>query len=125
MDVSSRSQVFLLFIFLISGLAIGLLFDFFRSTRRVVKTNDFFTGVEDVLFWIISGTIVIFCITCFTDGEIRSYMLVGLLTGVLFYFFALSKYLSKIITFILDLCARAIGFIFLPVKKICNLVKKD
>ena len=46
------NQAYLFFIFTMNGILIGLLFDFFRISRKVFKTNDVMTYIEDVLFWI-------------------------------------------------------------------------
>lgn len=48
----SQEQVFIFFF--IIGLIIGLLLDFFRTTRKVFKTSDNLTFFEDIIFIILS-----------------------------------------------------------------------
>ena len=56
------NQAYLFLIFVINGLLIGLLFDFFRILRLSFKTRDFVTYIEDIIFWIITGIIVLYSI---------------------------------------------------------------
>ncbi len=49
-----NEQVKLFFIFIINGLIIGLLFDFFRILRKSFNTKDLITYIQDIIFWIIS-----------------------------------------------------------------------
>ena len=62
-------------IFLILGIFIGILFDFFRSLRKSFKTSNLIIYIEDILFFIIIGTIFLNSILRFDYGEIRFYIL--------------------------------------------------
>lgn len=48
MYVFSQGQIFI--IFLILGLSIGLIYDFFRAMRQIFKTSDLITTIEDIIF---------------------------------------------------------------------------
>ena len=48
------NQAYLFFIFIVNGILIGLLFDFFRIARKVFRTNDIITYIQDILFWILT-----------------------------------------------------------------------
>ena len=61
-----ENQLFILLIFILSGYVIGILFDLFRITRKLFKLPNFVTYIEDVLFWILTGIILIFVI-CFSS----------------------------------------------------------
>ena len=90
--------------FFCSGILIGLLFDIFRITRRTFKTPNIITYIEDTLFWILSGLLVLYIIYVFTTGEIRLYMILTLIIGTIIYFLIISKYFMfinlKIISYI-------------------------
>ena len=58
MNALLLSQFNTVFIFFLTGICIGLLFDFFRIQRKVLKTCDFITYIQDILFWIVSGLII-------------------------------------------------------------------
>ena len=75
------NQIYLFLIFIVNGILIGLLFDFFRISRKVFKTSDKVTYVEDVLFWILTGFIVLYSIFVFNNGELRLFMFLGILAS--------------------------------------------
>ena len=42
------NQAYLFLVFIINGIVIGLLFDFFRISRKVFNTNNMKTYIEDI-----------------------------------------------------------------------------
>ena len=125
MSDSLFSQIRILLIFNITGLLIGFLFDFFRIQRKVIKTNDFITYVQDILFWIMSGIIVIISMVKFTDGGIRSYMILGIIVGIVLYFVFISKYIMAVSLNIVRFFSKILSFLVYPLKKIHEIIKKD
>ena len=59
MAQSIYNQIYSLLIFTITGIIIGLIFDVFRIARKSFKTSDFITCIEDFVFWIITGAILL------------------------------------------------------------------
>ena len=90
------NQAYLFLIFAVNGIIIGLLFDFFRISRKVFHTNDVTTYIEDVLFWILAGAIVLYFIFTFNNGQLRLFMFLGILLGAFIYMFFISSYIIKI-----------------------------
>ena len=125
MNALLLSQFNTVFIFFLTGICIGVLFDFFRIQRKVLKTCDFITYIQDILFWIVSGLIIIFVIMKYTNGEIRIYMVLGIILGILIYFLIISKYIMKIFVCILSFLLNIIGKLLFPIKKIYKIIKKS
>ena len=73
------NQAYLFLIFIINGIIIGVLFDFFRILRKTIKTKDVITYVQDILFWILTGFIVLYSTFTFNNGEIRIFMFIAIL----------------------------------------------
>ena len=126
-------QLFCLIAFIITGIVIGVLFDIFRILRRSFKTADWLTTLQDILFWILTGFVILFSIFKFNDGEIRGYIFVGIALGVFIYMLTLSKYIVKysviIIKFIKKIISYPINLIlkifsFWLIKPIKFLIKK-
>ena len=88
----SLNQAYIFLIFVINGLLIGILFDIFRILRKSFKTSDFITYIQDILFWTLTGFLIIFSIYKFNSGEIRIFVFAGLLLGIIFYLLTISKY---------------------------------
>lgn len=122
------NQAILFLIFCINGILIGLLFDFFRILRRSFKTHDIVTYIQDVLFWILTGFILLYSIFTFNNGEIRLFMFLGVALGVIFYMLCLSSYVIKvnviIIKFLKNIIIKIFGIISIPFKAIYNLIRK-
>ena len=116
------NQLFCLGIFVITGILIGLLFDIFRILRKSFHTADWITYIQDVLFWILAGSMMLFSIFTFNHGEIRSYVFIGILVGIVIYMLAISKLVVKssvtIILFIKKILSYPISLIEKVVKMI-------
>ncbi len=100
--------------FFCAGILVGLLFDIFRITRKSFNTPNIVTYIEDTLFWILSGLLVLYIIHVFTTGEIRLYMILMLMIGTTIYFLTISKYFMliniKILSFIKNIIIKICKF---------------
>ena len=110
------TQLQLFFIFLINGLLIGLLFDFFRILRKAMKTADFITYIEDALFWILTGFIILYSIFTYNNGEIRLFMFLAIILGILIYLIFISKMILSISLGIIDVVKKILSTIFNIIK---------
>lgn len=122
------NQAYLFLIFVLNGFIIGLLFDFFRILRKAFKTADILTYCQDILFWILTGLVTLYSIFVFNNGEIRIYIFLGILIGIILYMLLLSKYIILINVYILNkikMCIKLIlKIIVIPFKFIFNIFKK-
>ena len=89
------NQANLFLIFTINGILIGLLFDIFRILRKSFKTSDIITYTEDLIFWILTGLLLLYSIFTFSNGEVRFYMFLAVFCGCLIYMLLFSKYKCK------------------------------
>ncbi len=121
MNINIYHQLFNLLAFTITGVSIGILFDIFRITRRSFKTPDFITYIEDIIFWILTGVILLFTIFTFNNGELRIYIFIGLIFGLCLYILTLSKYFIKISVKILNFIKK---ILYTPIRMIVNFIKK-
>ena len=122
------NQANLFLIFVIDGIIIGLLFDFFRILRKSFKTSDMITIAEDILFWMITGFIVLYSIFLFNNGEIRFFMFIGIFIGVTLYMLLMSCYIIKLSVKIIVTLKKIIKFVFkiiiFPIQFIYKITKK-
>lgn len=131
-----ESQAYLFLVFSLTGIFIGCLFDFFRVLRKLFKTSNLITYVEDILFWILTGIILLYTIWYFNDGEIRLYLLLGLIMGIVIYALIISNIYFKILFKILNVIKKTLSLILTPIflffskiyevilKKLKKLLKK-
>ena len=114
MNVNVYNQIFNLFIFTFTGILIGIIFDIFRIIRKSFKTPDFVTYIEDILFWLLTGFILLFSIFTFNNGELRLYIFLALILGLVIYLLTISKYFIKISVKILNFIK---NITYVPIKK--------
>lgn len=112
MNINIYNQFYNLFIFIATGVIIGVLFDCFRILRRTFKTPDVITYIEDIIFWILVGIVLLVSIFTFNNGEIRSYIFFGLIIGMTIYILTISKYFIKISVVILTFLKKILYFPF-------------
>lgn len=114
-------QLICLLLFGVTGIVIGILFDIFRIWRRSFKTADWLTCLQDILFWLLTGLIVLFSIFQFNHGEIRSYVFIGIAIGVILYMLAISRFIVKNCVKVIQWMKKMLAY---PIKKILQLIKK-
>ena len=123
----AQNQAYLFLVFSLTGVAIGILFDFFRILRRSIKTSNIITYIEDVLFWILTGIFILYNIWFFNNGEIRLFMFLGIILGVLIYMSTLSSIIIKIFSKILKTIIKILEIPFKTIKtlfqKIITIIK--
>ena len=115
-------QLFCLIAFTVTGIVIGVLFDIFRILRKSFKTADWLTTLQDILFWILAGFVILFSIFKFSNGEIRSYIFIGIALGVLIYILTISKYIIKYSVIMIKFAKKMISYPLNLILKILNLL---
>ncbi|WP_434798014.1 spore cortex biosynthesis protein YabQ [Terrisporobacter vanillatitrophus] len=97
------------------GIAIGLLFDFYRALRTNFKIVKKISFIFDVIFWMIITTVIFIIINLLERFDLRYYHFVALFLGFILYYNTISKYIfiifSKIISFITSLFKKTIHYI--------------
>ena len=123
------NQLYIVISFFFAGIIIGVLFDIFRVTRKSFRTPNIIIYIEDILFWILTGLIIILTTYLHTDGQIRLYMILMLITGAFTYFILVSKYFIKINVKLLNLVQSITKFIIHlvinPFKIILSFIKSN
>ena len=119
-----ENQAYIFFIFILNGFLIGLIFDIFRILRQSFKTKDFITYIEDIIFWVITGILILNSIFKFNNGEIRGYIFIGIIIGTILYLLLFSKLFIRINVLIINLLKKAIYYVLIvPIKSIISFLK--
>lgn len=120
--VYSQTKVF--FIFMIVGIIISCIFDIFRIFRKVYKFSDIMIYMQDILFWLISGIIVLKSIFSYAFGSIRLYIFFGIFIGVFIYACLISTFFIQIGTKLLKITNKLIKIFAYPFYLIYNIAVK-
>lgn len=115
-------ELYNFFIFIILGILISFIFDVFRSLRKKFKTCNFIIYIEDILFWLISGFLIVSAIFNFNAGELRAYLFIGILIGITIYILLFAKIVYNILLKLLTPVKLILDFFSSLFKKICGLI---
>ena len=110
-------QVYNFFIFIVLGIIIAFVFDIFRILRKAFKTSNVITYIEDILFWIIAGFLIMISIFRFNNGELRFYLFIGLSIGILIYILLLTKLVNNVLLKTINANKKSIIYFFINIKK--------
>lgn len=126
MSIAEQTQVFIIFV--IVGIIISFLFDIFRILRKVYKFSNMLIYMQDILFWLLTGIIILQAIFKFNSGDIRIFLFLGIFVGVFIYISLFSIYVIKIGSFILKLMntliRKLINVFKVPICKILDFMIK-
>lgn len=128
MDFFINSQIGIFLIYIASGILICLLFDIFRALRKSIKTADFITYIEDIIFWIIVGSFLMYLIFTLNSGNIRFYIFLALFIGGVLYYCTISKYFlsisTKIFMLLKKIFKKLIILLLIPIRIFMRVNKK-
>ena len=126
--MNSQEQIQIFFIFIVIGIIISLIFDIFRILRKVYKFSNMLIYMQDILFWLLTGIIILQAIFKFNSGDIRIFLFLGIFVGVFIYISLFSIYVIKIGSFILKLIntliRKLINVFKVPICKILDFMIK-
>ena len=84
--------------------------------------------LQDILFWILTGFIILYSTFTFNNGEIRIFMFIAILIGVVAYMTLISSYVIKInvtiINFFKNIIQKIFNVLIMPFKWIYRVIKK-
>lgn len=100
-------QVETFFLTVVTGALLGLVFDFYRILRGLLRPPWPVTAAADLVYWLLA-TVMVFVALLFGNwGELRLYVFVGLAAGVLGYYRLFSRQAIRLLVGLLRLTAKA------------------
>ena len=87
---SLGTQLYAFGIVLLAGITLGLFFDLFRVIRGLLRPGLISTPILDLLFWALITPILVLYLVLANWGELRGYVIIGLVLGLFFYRLLLS-----------------------------------
>ncbi len=111
-EISNNAQLYSFLMSVIFGMGYCVFYDVFRSIRRVKKHCVTAVFFEDILYFAVIGIVTFLLQLAFSAGEIRLYLLFGILLGFLVWNFTLSRFFVKISVFLIGRLAVLIKLIY-------------
>lgn len=123
------SQLYTFIITIATGILLGALFDCYRVLRGTFRPRAVMTWVTDLLYWLIATVIVFLALVVSNWGELRFYVFLGIVSGVILYYRLLSLYairlllaIIRLIKGIVTLFKKAVVFIIKPIVLCINII---
>jgi len=109
-SVSTQAYIFLCAI--VGGIVIAFIYDIFRVKRKAVKTSAIVIYVEDLVFWLIVVAVMFAVLFFSNEGEIRGYIFIGTILGIILYNLIFSRIVMAAFLFILKMLYKALMFLW-------------
>lgn len=121
-------QLFTFTVLLGAGVIIGLVFDMYRVARGITKPPKIISHILDLIIWFILALLVFVLLLFSNWGEVRFYVFLSLVIGLVFYFKFCSstviKILLKIVALVKKIAATIIKLLLYPLKIVLLPFKK-
>ncbi len=110
---------------ILGGMIIAFIYDIFRIRRKTIKSGNILVYFEDFIYWIIVALVLFAVLYYSNEGEIRGYLIIGTVLGIVLYAVVLSSFVMKIFLFFVRIIYKIIvsilSALLLPVKIVCRV----
>ena len=90
------------------GVLLGIWYEFFRILRKTFVHKNRIVHLEDIIFCLTAAIGLFILFQVYNQGRIRFYCLFGVEGGVLLYFFVLSRWVGKVLSYLVGFFCRII-----------------
>jgi len=109
-----KAETINFFVYILLGIIIGIIFDFFRALRKVKKYNDKYIYIQDIIFFTLIGILLATFLIYNLEIELRVYLFFAIFLGIIIYATTISNYIVIFFVRIIELSNKIVSFIFLP-----------
>ncbi len=117
--------------FVCLGSIFVLVFDFFRALRKIHKPNKLIVTVQDVIYFLIIGIVLVIVIINLQYEVFRMHLIYGIVLGAVIYTLVIRNKVRDLFVILINASRSFVEFVFLPVKiqiefwgMICKKIKK-
>lgn len=122
--VADQITAFLLLVVL--GNLVGVMFDSYRFSRRILRLKRWGTNLGDAVFWLAVTVFTYVFLLKSTWGEVRLYVFCGIALGLCIYLKLFSKYMRAFLELVhltVKMLWRAVVRVILPpLKLVCKIL---
>ncbi|QNU67440.1 spore cortex biosynthesis protein YabQ [Ruminiclostridium herbifermentans] len=105
-------QVYIFMYAIVGGAIVAFFYDFLRIKRRAIKTNAVIVSIEDIIYWLAVAVFLFITVYKSNSGEMRGYIFIGNIIGVLLYEALFSSIFIASSVMIINIIKRIVLFIF-------------
>jgi len=104
-------QVYIFLYAILAGAVVAFFYDLLRIKRRTIKTNVILVGLEDILYWLVAAVFLFITVYKSNSGEMRGYIFIGNVIGVILYESLFSKIIIKYSVMVINTIKKIVIFI--------------
>ncbi|MWC30179.1 spore cortex biosynthesis protein YabQ [Paenibacillus sp. MMS18-CY102] len=111
MNLTLNEQWLTLGLMLLSGIGMGIVFDGYRVVSHELRFAKWTLPLFDLLYWAAATLVVFQVLSAGNDGEVRAYVFLGLVIGVVVYFLMLSRSVIASVRWLIQAVRYLIGLV--------------
>ena len=134
-QVSINSQIVSFLISVLFGVGYSVFYTFFKGIRAAKKYSAIAIFFQDIIFFIVIAFVTFLMLLALSNGQVRSYLLFGILLGFCAFYFTLSNLFSRLISAVIKafrsillrfkgVLSKIFTFFSKKAKKIAKILKK-
>ena len=123
MTLSEETTVFLIFV--VMGMLFSVIFDVFRAIRKVKKTKNTTIYFQDIIYFLIIGTILLIIIINYMNAELRMYLILAIVLGIIIYISVVGNLVMNLIVRLIKISSKIIEFLILPLAVYTTVFEKQ
>ena len=108
-EISNNAQFYSFCIANLFGVIYCLFYDVFRALRKTSVFGAVAIFFQDIIYFLVISILTFMLMLSFTDGEIRVYILVGILLGFVVCNFTISLFFKKILFFLFAMVLKGVN----------------
>ncbi len=86
-----------------SGAVLGIGYDIIEVLAREFRLRRWTTAIMDVCYWLVATLFVFQVLVYANEGQVRIFVFIGLLAGVIIYSYLLSRLIRRMVTWFIAL----------------------
>ena len=123
MSLSEETITFLIFV--VTGMLFSSIFDIFRAIRKVKKMKTRTIYLQDIIYFCIIGAILLLIIINYMNTELRVYLILAIILGVVIYISVVGNFVMNFFAKIIQLSGEIIKFLFFPLTVYMSIFEKQ
>ena len=123
MTLSQETTVFLIFV--VMGMVFSVIFDMFRAIRKVKKKKRRMIYIQDIIYFLIIGVILGLVIINYMDTELRIYLMLAIVLGIIIYISVIGNKIMNLMVKIININRGVWRFLILPLTIYYEIFEKQ
>ncbi len=103
-EITLLSQIWLFISSVIFGVALSIIYDFFCVLKLMIKCNNILKTICDIIYFVFISILTFIFLLIFNFGEVRIFILIGMLVGWWIYHYFIGRLnvsiINRIVCFI-------------------------